>query len=72
MQKAAEQQGMNWEDFKDQIRRQLLMQEVISRDVGSRIIITRQEMMQYYNEHKEEFKSPGMVRLAEILISNTK
>ncbi len=72
MQKAAEEEGINWEDFKEQIRRQLLMQEIISRDVGSRIIITRQEMMQYYNEHKEAFKSPGMVRLAEILISNTK
>jgi peptidyl-prolyl cis-trans isomerase SurA len=72
MQKAAEEEGINWEDFKEQIRRQLLMQEVISRDVGSRIVITRQEMMQYYNEHKEAFKSPGMVRLAEILISNTK
>ena len=36
LQKDAEQQGVNWEDFKDQIRRQLLMQEVISREVGSR------------------------------------
>ena len=41
LQKDAEQQGVNWEDFKEQIRRQLLMQEVISRDVGSRIVITR-------------------------------
>ena len=69
LQKDAEQQGVNWEDFKDQIRRQLLMQEVISRDVGSRIIVTREEARKYYNEHKDEFKSEGMVHLAEILIS---
>ena len=49
LQKEAEQQGINWEDFKDQIRRQLLMQEVISRDVGSRIMVTREETRQYYN-----------------------
>ena len=72
LQKEAETQGVDWEDFKDQIRRQLLMQEVISRYVGSRIVITREEMRQYYNQHKEEFKSEGEVHLAEILISNTK
>ena len=72
LQKDAEQQGVNWEDFKDQIRRQLLMQEVISRDVGSRIVVTREELRQYYNQHKDEFKSEGMVHLAEILISTEK
>ena len=71
LQKEAEQQGVNWEDFKDQIRRQLLMQEVISRDVGSRIVITREEMRQYYNSTRKNFKSEGMVHLAEILISNS-
>lgn len=72
LQKDAEQQGVNWEDFKDKIKRRLLMNEVISRDVGSRIVITRQEELKYYNEHKEELKSPGMVRLSEILISTDK
>jgi peptidyl-prolyl cis-trans isomerase SurA len=72
LQKAAEQQGVNWEDFKDQIRRQLLMQETISREVGSRIVVTRQEQLKYYNEHKDEFKSEGMVRLSEILVSTEK
>jgi len=72
LEKDAEQQGVNWEDFKDRIRRQLLMQEVMSRDVGSRIIVTREEERKYYNDHKEEFKSEGMVHLAEILISTEK
>jgi len=72
LQKEAEQQGINWEDFKDQYRRQLLMQEVISRYVGSRIVITREEERKYYEVHKEQFKSPGIVHLAEILISTEK
>jgi peptidyl-prolyl cis-trans isomerase SurA len=49
LQKDAEQQGINWEDFKDKIRRQILMQEVMSRDVGSRIVVTREEARKYYN-----------------------
>ncbi len=64
--------AVNWEDFKDQIRRQLLMQEVISRDVGSRIVVTREDARKYYNQHKDDFKSEGMVHLAEILISTEK
>ena len=72
MQKEAEEQGVNWEDFKEQIRRQLLMQEVISRYVGSRIIVTREDERKYYEAHKSDFKNPGGVHLAEILISNTK
>ncbi len=72
LQKAAEGAGLNWEDLKEELRRQLLMQEIISREVGSRLVITREEMRKYYDQHKEEFKSEGMVHLAEILISNTK
>ncbi|MGD0222751.1 MAG: peptidyl-prolyl cis-trans isomerase [Terriglobia bacterium] len=72
LQKDAEQQGVNWEDFKEQIRRQLLMQEVIGREVGSRVIVTREDEKQYYNQHKDEFKSEGMIHLAEILVSTEK
>jgi peptidyl-prolyl cis-trans isomerase SurA len=67
-----EKQGLNYEDFKDQMRRQLLMREVISREVGSRIIISREDERKYYEAHKDEFKSPGMVRLGQILISTEK
>jgi peptidyl-prolyl cis-trans isomerase SurA len=70
--KEAEDAGINWEDYKEQIRRQLLMQEVISREVGSRLVISREDMRQFYNQHKEDFRSEGMVHLVEILISNTK
>jgi peptidyl-prolyl cis-trans isomerase SurA len=72
MEKEAEAQGINWEDFKEQIHRQLLMQEIISRDVGSRVVVSRVDMRKYYDAHKDEFKSEGMVHLEEILISNSK
>ncbi|MBZ5668806.1 MAG: peptidylprolyl isomerase [Acidobacteriia bacterium] len=72
LQKEVEKQGMIWEDFKEQIRRQILMREVIGREVGSRIIVARDETLQYYNAHKSDFQSPGMIHLAEILISTEK
>jgi peptidyl-prolyl cis-trans isomerase SurA len=70
--KEAEKQGISWEDFKDNIRRDLLMREVIGREVGSRIIVAHEDARKYFNEHKQEFASPEGVHLAEILISPDK
>jgi peptidyl-prolyl cis-trans isomerase SurA len=67
-----EKSGVNYEDFKESIQRNLLVQEVLSREVGSRILSSREDALKYYEAHKHEFKSPGMVRLGQILISNEK
>jgi len=72
LQQAAENSGMNWEDFKDRIKRQLLTQKVISREVGGRILLTRADARKYFEAHKKEFDSPPGVHLAEILISTQK
>ena len=65
-------QGLNYEDYKDQIRRNLLMREVIGREVGSRIQLSRDDARKYYEAHKKEFQSPGLVRLGQILVSTEK
>lgn len=70
LQAEVEKQGMVWEDFEDGIRRQILMQEVIGREVGSRVVVTRQDCRKYYEAHKGEFVFPEGVHLAQILISN--
>src|SRR5579859_4106632 len=72
LEKAVETQGLVWEDFQDQIRRRLLMQQVIERQVGSRITPSHDEARKYFDSHQQEFASPAGIRLAEILISNTK
>src|SRR6266542_3276640 len=63
LQKAVEQQGLIWEDFKDNIRRNLLMREVIGREVGSRIQgqVSREDARKYFEAHKQEFASPAGV-----------
>jgi peptidyl-prolyl cis-trans isomerase SurA len=62
------QPGMNWEDFKSQIRNRLLTQEVIRREVGSHITITHEEEMKYYEDHKKDFIKPEQVALSAIEI----
>ena len=72
LEKEVEKQGVIWEDFQDQIRRQMLMQKVIEREVGSRVQISRDEARQYFAAHQADFASPAGVRLAQILVSTDK
>ena len=69
LEKAVSGQGMNWEDFKNNIRNTLLTQRVISSEVGSHITISDEEITKYYEAHKAEFVRPEQVALREIVVS---
>ncbi len=64
-----EQTGMSFEDYKQQFREDLMRQQVIRREVGSRINIPTTELKKYYDEHPQEFTREESVILREILIS---
>ena len=72
LEKAVSAQGLNWEDFKNNIRNSLLTQRVISSEVGSHITIGRDEIEKYYNEHKAEFVRPEQVALRSIEVNTEK
>src|SRR5256712_5854180 len=66
---AVKGQGMNFEDFKNNIRNTLLTQRVISSEVGSHINISDDEVTKYYEAHKTEYVRPEQVALREIVVS---
>ena len=68
LEKAAQQQGVSFEDFKQNLKNQIVTQRVISQEVGSHIQITKEEEKKFYDEHKDELERPEQVRLSEILI----
>jgi len=70
LQKTAEAQGVNWEEFKQNTKNGILTQKVIGSEVGSHVQVTRDEIQKFYEEHKSEIAQPERVRLSEILISN--
>ena len=69
LEKAVESSGIAWEDYKTQIRNGLLTQEVMRKEVGSRINIGNDEVKKYYDAHPQEFTRPEQVALAEIFLS---
>src|SRR5256712_9896002 len=69
LEKAVSSQGTNWEDFKNNLRNNLLTQRVIGSEVGSHINISDEEISKYYEAHKTEFVRPEQVALREISVS---
>jgi len=72
LEKAAQAQGVSWEDFKQNLKNGIITQKVIQQEVGGHITITKQEVQQFYDQHKAEMERPEQVRLSEILISTQK
>ena len=68
LKKAAEAQGVNYEDFKAQIKNGILKQEVVRDQVGRKLQMTDSEEAAYYKEHAKEFDLPEQERLSEILV----
>jgi peptidyl-prolyl cis-trans isomerase SurA len=69
VEKAAQSQGISFEDFKQNMKNNILTQRVIGQEVGGHITVTNQEIQQYYDQHKTDMQRPEQVRLSEILIS---
>ncbi len=69
LEKAAREQGVSFEDFKANIRNQIITQEVMRQEVGEHIQMTPGEVERYYEEHKQDYIQPESERLGEILIS---
>jgi peptidyl-prolyl cis-trans isomerase SurA len=69
LEKAAQAQGISYEDFKQNMRNQIITQQVIGREVGGHLNITKEEEQRFYEEHKSEMEQPEQIRLSEILVS---
>ena len=70
LEKAAKEQGVSFEDFKANIRNEIITQEVMRDEVGRKIQFTPGEVERYYEAHKQEYAQPESVTLGEILVSD--
>jgi peptidyl-prolyl cis-trans isomerase SurA len=72
LEKAATAQGISYEDFKQNMRNQIITQKVIGEEVGQHLAITKEEQQQFYDEHKSEMEQPEVIKLSEILVAPQK
>jgi peptidyl-prolyl cis-trans isomerase SurA len=69
LEKTAEQQGVNYEDWKLNMRNQIITRKVIQAEVGQHLQMTKEDAQKFYEAHKAEFTQPEQVKLGEILIA---
>jgi peptidyl-prolyl cis-trans isomerase SurA len=68
-QAALKQENMTMEDLRNQLERQMLIEQVQRQEVGSKLTITEEEAPQYYANHPDEFTDPSAVTLREIFVA---
>jgi parvulin-like peptidyl-prolyl isomerase len=64
-----EQTGQTFEDWKNEMRNNMVTQRVVRQEVSGKVSIKKEEVAKYYEEHKTEFVREEEVYLREILLS---
>lgn len=61
--------GIGLKEYMERQKLQMVQQEVLRREVYSKIAIEDQELRAYYEDHKEEYRLPSRFRIRELVIS---
>lgn len=69
LEKAAEAQGASYDEFKQNLRNQIITQKVIGNEVGQKLSMNKDDEKKFYDQHRAEMEQPEQVRLSEILIA---
>ena len=69
LEKALEEEGNSLKEYRESIRRNIIVQSLIDYFVSSRITLLTPEIEKYYNDHLADFSSPEEVTLSTIEIA---
>ena len=70
LEKYFEDAGRSLKEYRESIKRQIIIQGLVYAFVDSRITLLTAEIEKYYQEHQAEFSTPEEVTLSEILIAD--
>ncbi len=66
--KALLREGLSEPEFRNKIKEQILRYRLISREIGSKIIIPEDQVREYYQKNKSKFQRTEGVQLAHIFL----
>lgn len=71
LEKAMREQGLNPNDIRQLLRREIMKSAVLNREVDAKIFygISTTEAQKYFNEHRDKFRKPESLTLSEIYLS---
>jgi len=68
LEKGLEAEGITLAEYRDRIREDILQSMLINREVRSKVIITREDIAAYYENHADAFKGEKKYKLHNILL----
>jgi peptidyl-prolyl cis-trans isomerase SurA len=68
LEQALQDQGYTLEEYRRQIKEQMLRMQLINLEVKSKIAITDEEIEDYYTQHKEDYEDKERYHLRTILV----
>ncbi|GAC1399295.1 MAG: hypothetical protein NVSMB56_14300 [Pyrinomonadaceae bacterium] len=71
LEKAMREQGLDPNDIRQLLRREIMKNFVLNREVDAKIFygISTAEAQKYFNEHRDKFRKPENITLSEIYLS---
>lgn len=66
--KKTESEGRSLETVKNEVRGQMMRTRLMRREIKSKVMISDQEIGEYYNRHRDEYEGKEVVRIKQILL----
>ncbi len=67
LERMLEKEGRSIDDYKENIRNQIMLSKVVGMQVKSRIKVSDDELKNYYHEHQKDYWSPPKISVRHIL-----
>jgi len=61
-------ENVQYETWTEDLKKEMLMQKLIATDVNANIKVSEDEAEDYYNEHRNHYKTESRVRVAQIVV----
>ena len=65
---ALQSNGMTLENFREQMRTNLMIRQVMGREVRPRINLEEEDLRRYYQSHRNEFEESERLKLREVIV----
>ena len=62
------QGGINYEKWKEEFKKEVILQKLIKQDVNAKIKISDDEIKNYFNGHLSNYKSDSRVKVSQIVV----
>lgn len=69
--KALEERGTNLTEFRKEISEQMMAQQIVDKEVASKIVITPSEINELYEKNRDKLIAPKTVKLYGIMVRKT-